>query len=76
MPGIERYFGHFSPTLRSIVVAIPLYSSTAITFPLSFSKLDNITDLGYLSFTPDTTIPRYGARSVLHAEAARVAGAL
>ena len=41
VPGIKRYFGHFSPTLRSIVLVRPRCTPRQLAYFLSlFSKLD------------------------------------
>jgi hypothetical protein len=42
-PGIERYFGHFSPTLRSITLFKPLCTPRQLSHFLSlFSNLDDV----------------------------------
>jgi hypothetical protein len=43
IPGIERYFGHFSPTLRSIALIKPICTPQQLSYFLSFfSNLDEI----------------------------------
>ena len=46
--GVGKFFGHFSPTLRSLALAIPLGSRRQLLdFFRLFPKLDNITICGY-----------------------------
>jgi len=76
IPAVERYFGHFSPTIRSIVLVIPRCTPRQLSHFLSlFSNLD---DVG-ISFpqqrskitTPDTELfplstPKFQGRLELH----------
>ena len=58
MPAIEPYFGHFSPTLRSIALYKPLCTARQLSHFLSlFPNLDDIKILQFSTFTPDMTIP-------------------
>ena len=58
MPDIERYFAHFSPTLRSIMLLKPLCTPQQLSHFLSlFSTLDNITIWQFFTYSPDTIIP-------------------
>jgi hypothetical protein len=43
IPGVERYFGHFSPTIRSVSIFNPVYTPRQLSHFLSlFPNLDNI----------------------------------
>ena len=56
VPNIERYFGHFSPTLRSIVLFEPRCTPRQLSYILSlFSNLENIEIEG--TAVPDKIIP-------------------
>jgi hypothetical protein len=58
MPDIGRYFGHFSPALRSIKLLRPVCSPRELSHFLSlFSKLDNIKIWDISAHLPDITIP-------------------
>ena len=58
IPGIERYFEHFSPTLRSIVLCNPCFTPRQLSYFLSlFSNLDDISIKGSSTRQPDTTTP-------------------
>ena len=58
MPGIERYFKHFSPTLRSTVLRNPCCTPRQLSYFLSlFSNLDDIAIKGSSTRQPDTTTP-------------------
>jgi hypothetical protein len=57
MPGVERYFGHFSPTLRSITFFEPRCTPRQLSHFLShFPNLDDIKICGPIH-TPSNTIP-------------------
>ena len=57
IPEIERYFGHFSPTLRSITFLKPYCTPRQLSYFLSFfSNLDDIRIRGPIR-PPKTTIP-------------------
>jgi len=57
IPGIERYFKHFSPTLRSITLIEPCCTPRQLSYFLSlFSNLDDIA-IELPSHSPNTTIP-------------------
>jgi len=58
IPGIERYFEHFSPTLQSIVLYRPHCTPRQLSHFLSiFPNLDNI-EIGEVeTHVPNTTIP-------------------
>ena len=59
MPGIKRYFGHFSPTLRSIELYTPRCTPRQLSYFLSlFPNLDDIVVRGFFFYvvTPDTTL--------------------
>ena len=56
IPGIERYFQHFSPTLRSIMLHCPRCTPRQLSHFLSlFSNLDNIWISGIVP--PSTIVP-------------------
>jgi len=56
IPGIERYFEHFSPTLQTITLTYPRCTPRQLSYFLSlFSNLDNIKISGIAM--PNTTIP-------------------
>ena len=58
IPGIERYFGHFSPTLRSIALLDPCCTPGQLSHFLSlFPSLDDITIRGVPTRPPNVTIP-------------------
>jgi hypothetical protein len=58
IPGIERYFGHFSPTLRYIVLSKPLCTPHQLSHFLSlFPNLNNIKICQIPTRPPNTTIP-------------------
>jgi len=58
MPGIERYFKHLSPTLRSITLHNPHCTPRQLSHFLSFfSNLDNIRISEPIAHTPNTTTP-------------------
>jgi len=59
IPHIERYFGQFSPTLRSIVLSHPCCTPQQLSHFLSlFPNLDDIMIWGLLSpFLPRKTVP-------------------
>ena len=59
--GVERYFGHFSPTLRSVSVFNPVYTPRQLSHLLSlFPNLDNIKIYGSAPLSnkpfPDTEL--------------------
>ena len=55
---IEHYFGHLSPTLRSIVLCNPYCTPRQLSHFLSlFSNLDDIEIHGIVASLPDTPIP-------------------
>jgi len=57
IPGIERYFEHFSPTLRSIVLYRPHCTPPQLSHFISlFPNLDNVKIGGIDTHVPDTTI--------------------
>jgi hypothetical protein len=56
IPGIERYFGHFSPTLRSIMLVRPSCTPRQLSHFLSlFPNLDNIAIWYAPTRPPNTT---------------------
>ena len=58
IPGIERYFGHFSPTLRSITLAEPQCTPRQLSYFLSlFANLDDIRIWRIFTNVPNTTVP-------------------
>ena len=58
IPAIERYFGHFSPTLRSIALSAPSCTPQELSHFLSlFPNLDNIKISGMAKYPPDVTTP-------------------
>lgn len=58
IPGIERYFEHFSPTLRSITLWDPCCTPRQLLCFISlFSNLDSIGIWGISTRPPKTTIP-------------------
>ena len=58
IPGIERYFGHFSPTLRSIALFEPVCTPRQLSHFLShFPNLENIKIWGILTHTLSVIIP-------------------
>ena len=58
VPGIERYFGHFSPTLRSVTLLNPHCTPRQLSHFLSlFKNLDDIEIQNTYTYTPDETIP-------------------
>jgi hypothetical protein len=58
IPGIERYFGQFSPTLRSIRLWDPCCTPRQLSHFISlFSNLDSVGILGISARVPKTTIP-------------------
>ena len=58
IPGIERYFEQFSPTLRSITLWDPCCTPRQLSYFLSlFSNLDNVGIRGISTRLPETTIP-------------------
>jgi hypothetical protein len=77
MPDIRRYFGHFSPTLRSIALLHPVYTPRQLSHFLSlFPNLDDIRIQEFSTRSPNITgpdtelvpfsIPRLRGRLVLH----------
>ena len=57
-PDIERYFGHFSQSLRSITLSMPRCTPRQLSHFLSlFPNLDDIEVRYTRTFIPDTTIP-------------------
>jgi hypothetical protein len=57
IPGIEHYFGHFSPTLRSIELTGPRCTPRQLSHFLSlFPNLDDISICGPMR-SPNTTVP-------------------
>ena len=55
-PGIQRYFGHFSPTLRSIVLYDPCCTPRQLSYFLSFfANLDDIGIVRSSLFSPTIT---------------------
>ena len=76
-PGIQHYFGHFSSTLRSIVLYDPCCTARQLSNFLSFfSNLDDIEILKTSLFSPTTTAlgtklvpssaPKFRGRLVLY----------
>ena len=58
VPGIERYFEHFSPTVRSITLWDPCCTPRQLSHFLSiFSNLNNIGIWGVSARPPKTTVP-------------------
>ena len=58
IPGIEHYFGQFSPTLRSITLLDPNCTPQQLSrFLSSFPNLDNVEIQGGRVHTPNETIP-------------------
>ena len=58
IPDIERYFGHFSPTLRSIALFKPCCTPSQLSHFLSlFSNLDDVKIWQFSTHTPNVTIP-------------------
>ena len=58
IPGIERYFEHLSPTLRSISLSCPRCTPRQLSHFLSlFSNLDDIEIQGCNAYIPTTTKP-------------------
>jgi len=58
IPGAERYFGHFSQTLRSIILYDPCCTPRQLSYFLSlFSNLENIGIRNICAAEPITTIP-------------------
>ena len=58
IPGIERYFGHFSHTLQSIALWNPRCTPRQLSYFLSlFSNLDDIEIKGVDTNVPGTTAP-------------------
>ena len=58
IPGIERYFGHLSSTLRSIALMEPTCTPRQLSYFLSlFPNLDNIAIWHTPTRSPNTTIP-------------------
>jgi hypothetical protein len=58
IPGIERYFGHFSSTLRSIALLEPTCTPRQLSYFLSlFPNLDNIAIWHTPTLPPNITIP-------------------
>ena len=63
VPGVERYFGHFSPTLRSITLYNPRCTPRQLSYFLSlFPNLDdiNISTETVAAHIPNTTVPDTG----------------
>ena len=61
IPDIERYFGHFSPTLRSITLFNPHCTPQQLSYFLSpFSNLDDIEIRRIDIHVPNTTVPNKG----------------
>ena len=57
IPGIERYFGHFSPTLRSIALMRPFCTPRQLSHFLSlFPNLDDIAIWDFYNHQPDGTV--------------------
>jgi hypothetical protein len=69
MPDIERYFGHFLPTLRSIALFQPRCTPQQLSH--FFSLFPNLDDINICFIFHRRNLPRCRARSVLHPEAAR-----
>jgi hypothetical protein len=58
IPRIERYFSHFSPTLRSIMLLSPLCNPRQLLHFLSlFPNLDDITIWDFSTHTQNVAIP-------------------
>jgi len=58
IPGIERYFEHFSPTLRSITLFDPHCTPRQLSHFLSlFTNLDNVEIRNAYTYIPDAPIP-------------------
>jgi len=58
IPGVERYFEHFSPTLQSIRLYHPCCTPRQLSHFLSlFPNLDNIEILGVSTHRPTSAIP-------------------
>jgi hypothetical protein len=58
MPGVERYFAHFSPALRSITFMQPLCTPRQLSHFLSlFPNLDDIAIWEFPTYPPNVTIP-------------------
>ena len=58
IPGIERYFGHFSPTIQSITLYGPICTPRQLSHFLSFfPNLDNIEISGGCEPHSKTTLP-------------------
>jgi hypothetical protein len=58
IPGVERHFGHFSQTLRSIALVGPTCTPRQLSYFLSlFPNLDNIAIRNTPTRPPNTTIP-------------------
>jgi hypothetical protein len=58
LPDIERYFAHFSPTVRSITLWRPFCTPRQLSrFFSLFSNLDNITIWLFPTYLPNITIP-------------------
>jgi hypothetical protein len=62
IPGIERYFGQFSPTLRSITLYRPCCTPRQLSHFLSlFSNLDKIEIRWIITNVPDTELVPFSA---------------
>jgi hypothetical protein len=58
IPGIERYFGHFAPTLRSLTLLVPYCTPQQLSHFLSlFPNLDDIMIWHTHTLPPSTAIP-------------------
>ena len=58
IPGIERYFVHFSPTLRSVTLYDPCGTPRQLAHFLSlFPNLDDVEILRICASAPSTTVP-------------------
>ena len=58
IPGIERYFEHFSPTVRSVMLLNPHCTPRQLSHFLSlFTNLDNLEIHNTYTYMPDETIP-------------------
>jgi len=69
VPGIQHYFQHFSPTLRSITLSYPRCTPRQLSHFLSlFSNLDNIEIRGGFHTSIQHNHPRYGPRSGFRTE--------
>ena len=76
VPGVERYFGHFSPTLQSIILFFPRGTPRQLSHFLSlFSNVDNIEIWETSEYTdapvPDTqfvpfSVPKLRGRLTLY----------